>query len=82
LALLETFCRTWALVGQCDQLIAEEGLLKGDKVHPAVAVRALGWAEMRHCATKLRLSISGTLRADSAAVRPDPTNALRKPWLA
>jgi P27 family predicted phage terminase small subunit len=78
--LLEQFCRAQDLADDCDKVIATEGLFVEGKTHPAIAVRALAWAETRQCATKLRLSISATVRAESAAARPDPTAAMRKPW--
>jgi len=80
LVLLENFCRARAFVCQCDRLIKRRGLLIKDKPNPAVTMRSAGWAEMRACATKLRLSISALQRADSAKVRPDERQSLRKPW--
>jgi len=80
LILLETFCRARAFVSQCDRAIAKRGLLIEGKANPAVAMRTAGWTEMRACATKLRLAISGTYRADKAAARPDEGAHLRKPW--
>lgn len=80
LVLLENLCRAHSLVRQCDRLIKRRGLLIGGKKNPAVEMRATGWAEMRACATKLRLSISALQRADSAKVRPDERQSLRKPW--
>jgi P27 family predicted phage terminase small subunit len=80
LIILETFCRARAFVIECDKAIARDGLLIDGKRNPVVGMRATGWAEMRACATKLRLSISGTLRAEAAAARPDPNAGLRKPW--
>lgn len=80
LILLETFCRARAFVNECDRHIAKNGLLIEDKRNPVVAMRASGWAEMRACATKLRLALSSTMRAEKAAARPDENAHLRKPW--
>lgn len=80
LILLEQLCRARALIDQCDRRISKKGLLIRGKVNPLVQVRAQAWAEVRACATKLRLAVSGTLRADSAKARPDENANLRKPW--
>ena len=80
LILLETFCRARAFVSQCDRAIAKRGLLIDGKANPAVAMRTAGWAEMRACATKLRLAISSTMRAEKAAARPDKNASMTKPW--
>ena len=80
LVLLETFCRARAFVSECDKHVAEHGLLIDGKRNPVVGMRATGWAEMRACATKLRLALSSTMRSEKAAARPDEANALRKPW--
>ena|SRR5687768_2883541 len=82
LVLLENFCRARAFVAQCDRHIRRRGLVIKGRANPAVAMRTAGWAEMRACATKLRLAISSTLRAESVAARPNEANALRKPWEA
>jgi phage terminase small subunit len=82
LVLLETFCRARAFVIACDQHIAQNGLLIDGKRNPVVGMRATGWAEMRACATKLRLAISSTVRAESAKARPNDKHALTKPWEA
>ncbi len=65
---------------ECDKHVAEHGLLIDGKRNPVVGMRATGWAEMRACATKLRLALSSTLRAESAAAKPNEKHALRKPW--
>jgi phage terminase small subunit len=81
LVLLETFCRARAFVNECDRVIADTGLLlEGGKRNPVIGMRTAGWAEMRACATNLRLAISSTVRAESAKARPDEAHALRKPW--
>lgn len=80
LMLLEQFCRARALAVQCDRRIAKQGLLVRGKVNPFIAVRAHAWAEVRACATKLRLPISSTVRAEHATARPDETAGRRKPW--
>jgi phage terminase small subunit len=80
LILLEQLCRARALVDQCDRRISKRGLLIKGKVNPLVQVRAQAWSEVRACATKLRLAISGTMRAEKAAARPDENAGLRKPW--
>lgn len=80
LVLLEQLCRARVLVAQCDRRIAKKGLLIGGKINPLQQVRAQAWAEVRACATKLRLAISGFTRADSAKARPDENAHLRKPW--
>jgi len=80
LILLEQLCRARALVDQCDRRISKKGLLLHGKVNPLVQVRAQAWAEVRACATKLRLAISGTVRAESAKARPDENAHLAKPW--
>ncbi len=80
LVLLETFCRARAFVCQCDRHIAKHGLLIDGKRNPVVGMRATGWAEMRACATKLRLALSSTIRAETAAARPSEKHAMRKPW--
>ena len=80
LILLEQFCRARALVAQCDRQIGKEGLMLNGRPHPLIAVRVQAWSEVRHCATKLRLAISSTMRADKAAARPDPNAHVRKPW--
>lgn len=80
LGLLEQLCRARAFVAQCDRGIARRGLLIKGKLNPLVRARASGWAEVRHCCTKLRLAISSTTRSDAAKARPDPRQALRKPW--
>jgi len=80
LLLLEQLCRARALIDQCDRRISKAGLLIRGKVNPLVQVRAQAWGEVRACATKLRLSISGTMRAEKAAARPDENAHLAKPW--
>ncbi len=80
LVLLETFCRARAFVTECDRAIKEHGLLIEGKANPAVGMRVQAWAEMRHVATKLRLAISSTLRAEAKAARPSETEKLEKPW--
>ena len=80
LVLLETFCRARAFVIECDREIERTGLVVDGKPNPAVRMRTAGWAEMRACATKLRLAISSLQRADSAKARPNEANKLRKPW--
>jgi len=80
LLLLEQLCRARALIDQCDRRILKAGLLIRGKVNPLVQVRAQAWAEVRACATKLRLAISGTVRAESAKARPDENAHLAKPW--
>lgn len=80
LVLLEQLCRARALVEECDQRIARRGLLLKGKANPLLQVRAQGWAEVRACATKLRLAISSTVRAEAAAARPDENAGRRKPW--
>ena len=79
LALLETLCRAWDLADGCNKAIAAEGLFPSGKAHPAIAVRGDAWAQIRGCATKLRLAMSSVERAN-AAVRPDAKHALPKPW--
>lgn len=80
LIILETFCRARAFVNECDKHIAKNGLLIDEKRNPVVGMRATGWAEMRACATKLRLALSSTVRAESVKARPDENAGLRKPW--
>lgn len=80
LILLEQLCRARALVDQCDRRISKAGLLVRGKANPLLQVRAQAWAEVRACATKLRLAISGTMRAEKAAARPDENAHLAKPW--
>lgn len=80
LVLLEQLCRARALVEECDRQIAKRGLLVKGKVNPLLQVRAHGWAEVRACATKLRLAISSIVRAEAAAARPDENAGKRKPW--
>lgn len=80
MVLLETFCRARAFVNECGKAIAEKGLLIEGKANSAVAMRTARLAEMRACATKLRLAISSTVRAESAKARPNEKHALRKPW--
>lgn len=80
LLLLEQLCQARALVHLCDRRIAKRGLVIGGKVNPLQQVRAQAWAEVRACATKLRLSVSGTMRAEKAAARPDENAGMRKPW--
>lgn len=80
LILLEQLCRARALIDQCDRRISKKGLLIRGKVHPLVQVRAQAWGEVRACATKLRLAISGTMRAEKAGARPDENAHLAKPW--
>jgi len=80
LALLEQMCRAWALAADCDKEIGGRGLLIDGKVNPLLQVRVQAWAEVRACATKLRLAISSAIRRDAKAARPDPNAKLRKPW--
>lgn len=80
LIILETFCRARAFVNECDKHISKNGLLIEGRRNPVVGMRATGWAEMRACATKLRLALSSTVRAESAKARPDENAHLRKPW--
>jgi hypothetical protein len=80
LVLLEQLCRARALVAECDGQIERGGLLVDGKANPLLQVRVQGWAEVRACATKLRLAISSTVRAESAAARPDENAGKRKPW--
>jgi hypothetical protein len=68
-----------ALVAECDRRIGRRLLLKG-KPNPLLQVRVQAWAEVRACATKLRLAISSTVRAEAAAARPDENAGKRKPW--
>ena len=86
LLLLEQLCRAAAFVKECDEHIRKHGLLiqsgEASKANPAIQARASAWAEVRACCTKLRLSISGTLRAESAKARPSEKHAMRKPWEA
>ena len=82
LALLETLCRCWARVQECDAAIAADGLFPDGRAHAAIKVQAQAWAEMRSCGTKLRLNINSTMRSEAAAARPNPKHALRKPWEA
>jgi len=80
LILLEQLCMSRALIAQCDGRIKKKGLLIRGKVNPLVQVRAVAQAEVRACATKLRLAISGITRAESAKARPDETAHLVRPW--
>jgi len=80
LVLLEQLCRARALVVQCDRGIARKGLLVKGRANPLQQVRVQAWAEVRACATKLRLAISSTVRAEAAAARPDEKAKLAKPW--
>ena len=80
LLLLEQLCRARSFVAQCDRGIRQRGLLVRGRINPLIAARATGWAEVRACATKLRLAISSTVRADSARARPDPSSGITKPW--
>lgn len=80
LQLLENLCQAAGLVDDCNEQIAAHGLLIDGRANPAVAMRQQGWAEMRHCCTKLRLAISSLHDPDSAQARPDPRHALQKPW--
>jgi phage terminase small subunit len=79
LVLLEQFCMARALVAECDRRIGRRLLLKG-RANPLLQVRGQAWAEVRACATKLRLAISSTVRAEAAAARPDENAGERKPW--
>jgi hypothetical protein len=81
LAILENLAAAYATSRACDVLIEENGLLVDGKANPAIAIRRDCWTEMRACSTKLRLAISATTRADTAAARPDPKHSLPKPWL-
>jgi phage terminase small subunit len=81
LALLENLCAAYAMARQCDALIEANGLLVDGKANAAIAIRKDAWLEMRLCSTKLRLTISSTMRSDAAAARPDPKHSLKKPWL-
>jgi hypothetical protein len=80
LAILEQLVRASAFATECDRSIAREGLIVDGKANPLIQARGQAWAEVRHCATKLRLSISGTTRRDHKAARPDPNEHLEKPW--
>lgn len=80
LELLANFVRAWLHAAECDTVIAAHGLLLGARANPAVAMRAAAWVEMRAIATKLRLALSSTTRAETKAARPDPNAALKKPW--
>jgi phage terminase small subunit len=80
LAILEQLCRASAFATECDRQIAKHGLVLDGKANPLIQPRGQAWCEVRHCATKLRLAISGTLRRDHKAARPDPTAKLEKPW--
>ena len=82
LLVLEQLCRAHAFARSCDRVVARRGLVIGTRANPAVAMRATAWTEIRACVTKLRLSISGLQRADSAAVRPDHRHGMPKPWEA
>lgn len=77
LLLLEQFCRARAFVKLCDDEITRNGLVVDGKANPAVKMRNAGWAEVRACATKLRLAISSSQRANAT---PTPVTPLRKPW--
>lgn len=80
LYLLEQLCRAWEFAERCGEEIEESGLLIDGKVNPLIAARAQAWAEVRHCATKLRLAISSTTPPDAKGARPDPNARLAKPW--
>lgn len=80
LMLLEQLCAARSFVAQCDRGIRRRGLLVRGRINPLIAARASAWAETRACATKLRLSISGTVRAEHVRARPSALHALRKPW--
>lgn len=79
-ALLESLCRSHALIRECDVLVAEQGAFVEGAAHPALAVRAAERRSFMALATKLRLSISATLGPKADAARPDQRHALPKPW--
>ena len=80
LMLLEQLCQTLAHIRECDAAIKKHGLLLGDKANPAVAMRNLALSHFRSTATKLRLPISSTMRAEAAGAKSDPKHAEPKPW--
>ena len=84
LRILEVFCRASSFAAECDRHIETHGLTiqSGEvtKANPSAAMRAQAWTEMRNSAAKLRLTISSTMRADSAKARPSEKHALAKPW--
>jgi phage terminase small subunit len=82
LALLESLCQSHCLIRELDKAIAKEDLFCEGRPHPAIAMRQNERKSFMSLATKLRLPISATMRAEAAAARPDAKNALRKPWEA
>lgn len=80
LMLLEQLCKAHAFAQQCERLLKRRGIVVNGKPNPAVAMRNAAWAEVRACCTKLRVAISGTMRAEHAAARPDAKHSMRKPW--
>lgn len=82
LMLLEQLTKAHGFALQCERNIKRRGIIVDGKPNPAVQMRNASWAEIRACCTKLRISISGTMRAEHAGARSDPKHALRKPWEA
>lgn len=82
LALLEALCHSHSLIRDLDKRIAKAGPFHEGKPNPAIAMRQAERKSFMSLATKLRLPISATMRAEAAAARPDAKNALRKPWEA
>lgn len=82
LMLLEQLCKAYAFGQQCERAVKRRGIVINGKPNPAVAMRNAAWAEVRACCTKLRIAISGTMRAEHAGARSDPKHGMRKPWEA
>lgn len=80
LLLLEQLAKAHCFALACERNVKRRGIIVDNKANPAVAMRNAAWAEIRACCTKLRISISGTMRAEHAGARPDPKHSLRKPW--
>ena len=82
LALLESLCQSHCLIRELDKAITKSDLFCDGRPNPAIAMRQAERKSFMSLATKLRLPISATMRAETAGARPDSKNALRKPWEA
>jgi len=63
----------------CDALVASEGLIQGDKPHPAIKLSIQLSGNMAALSSKLRLCKSSRVRAESADLRKS-LNGAPRPW--
>ena len=73
MAVLASYCECWALTKKCNHTISAEGVMVGEKVHPAVRARDAAMTQLRNYAREPGLSPVARVRLPEGRPTKRPT---------